>query len=354
MIENIKGKVWKKGLLLTGIVIGVFLAFRYLLPLVVPFIIAGVISVLYYPFLRRLCKGRMVWEGKKKKWFLAVAVGLLYIILLLFCCLLGGYLFGQGQSILLNFPFYQAKVMYLVKCCCCRMDELLHIQDGSSYLYIEGMVGDPQWTDSLTEILPKVTSYSVQMVGKVFGILFAIVITVIATFFMIQDYEGIREKMLQSPAGRGICSIIQKCKETMRVYVKAQGFIMLLDGTICTLAFFLIGQPYFLVLGPVVAIVDALPVFGAGVILIPYAILLLFGGKIGNAAVLLLAYLACILVRQITEPRMVGDKVGMKPLYTIISMYVGVQLFGVFGFLLGPVGVLVVMELYRSLSSFEQ
>ena len=140
----------------------------------------------------------------------------------------------------------------------------------------------------------------------------------------------------------------------MRVYVKAQGFIMLLDGTICTLAFFLIGQPYFLVLGPVVAIVDALPVFGAGVILIPYAILLLFGGKIGNAAVLLLAYLACILVRQITEPRMVGDKVGMKPLYTIISMYVGAQLFGVFGFLLGQVGVLVVMELYRSLSSFEQ
>ena len=116
--------------------------------------------------------------------------------------------------------------------------------------------------------------------------------------------------------------------------------------SICIFAFFLIDQPYFLVLGPLVALVDALPFFRAGLILIPYMIILLLTKEVGKAGILLLAYLSCLLIRQITEPRMIGNKVGIKPLYTNNSMYAGYKLFGVFGFLLGPVGVLIGKEIY--------
>lgn len=341
---QIEGTV-KKVIVSAALAGGIYLVFRYLLPLVLPFVIAGVVSILYYPILRKMCKNTGIWSGKKKKWFLVLAVLLFYLVIFLLIGLLGGYLFGQGQSIILNFPFYQAKIIYLVKCCCCQVDDILRMEEGVSFAYIEGVMGTI-WSDSVNGMLPKVTVYSVHMASKMFGMLFGIIITVIATFFMIQDYDEIRGKMLQSEIGKNMCRVITKCKDTLKVYVKAQGLIMLLDGILCTLAFLLIGQPYFLVLGPLVAIVDALPVLGAGLILLPYTVILLLKKEIGKACVLLFAYLGCLLVRQITEPKMVGNQIGMRPLYTIISMYVGVRLFGIYGFLLGPVGVLIGKELY--------
>lgn len=325
---------------------GIYLSFRFLLPLVLPFVIAGIVSIVYYPFLRRLYKNSDVWNGRKKKWILMISVVLLYVILLLLIGWLCGYLFGQGQSILLNFPFYQAKLICMLKNCCCQVDMFFHMTEGQSFAYIENMAGNI-WGDSMSVVIPKVTTISVQAAGKLFGILFEIIITVIATFFMIQDYEWIREKMLQSEIGKTVCQVIVKCKETLKTYLKAQGCIMLMDGTLCTLAFLVIDQPYFLVLGPLVAIVDSLPVLGAGIILIPYMIILLFMKQFGKAGVLLFAYLGCLLIRQITEPKMIGNKVGMRPLFTIMSMYVGFRLFGVFGFLLGPVGVLIGREIYK-------
>lgn len=335
----------KKVVVFAALAGGIYLVFRYLLPLVLPFAIAGIVSILYYPILRKMCKKTGMWCGKKKKWVLVFAVSLFYVMIILLIGLLGGYLFGQGQSIILNFPFYEAKIVYLVKCCCCQVDDILRVEEGVSFAYMEGMMGNI-WSDSMNGMLPKVTVYSVQMASKIFGILFSVIITVIATFFMIQDYDGIREKMLQSEIGRNICRVITKCKDTLKAYVKAQGLIMLLDGILCTFAFLLIGQPYFLVFGPLVAIVDALPVLGAGLILLPYTVILLLKKEIGKACILLFTYLGCLLIRQIIEPKMVGGQIGMRPLYTIISMYAGVKLFGIYGFLLGPVGVLIGKELY--------
>lgn len=344
----IEGKQWKNWLTGAGIAVGIYLVFRYILPLVWPFVIAGIVSVFYYPLLRKWLKDREIWSGRKKQWALALAVVLLYFILLCLLFCLAAYLFRQGQSIFLNFPFYQAKAVCLFKNCCCQLDAFLHMDRGMCYEYIKNAAGN-MWSNPDWNVLPRVTGYSVQMAGQLFRFAFEIFITVIATFFIIQDYEQIRGRLLLSEDGRGICRVLWKCRETFRTYMKAQGLIMLLDGVICTAAFFIIRQPYYLVLGPLTAIVDAFPVLGAGLVLIPCIFYLLFAGELGKGAVLFAAYLICLMTRQITEPKMIGNKVGMNPLLTIISMYAGFQLFGVSGFLLGPVGVLIGKETYRLL-----
>ena len=337
---NNKGK---KALVCIVIAVGIYLSFRFLLPLVLPFVIAGIVSIVYYPFLRKCFKHLEAWNGKKKKLFLVFSVTILYLVILLLVFVMGSYLVRQGQSLFLNFPFYQAKAIYIIKSCCCQMDAFLHMEEGIIFSYIEDMAGNI-WGSPMLGVLPKVTSYSVQMARQLFQLFFEVFITVIATFFMIQDYEKIRGKMLQTEVGRNICGVITKCKEALKTYIKAQGLIMLLDGILCTLAFWVINQPYYPVLGPLVAIVDALPVLGAGLVLIPYIIILLLMKELGKAGILFLAYLGCLLIRQLTEPKMIGNKVGMRPLYTIISMYVGFRLFGIPGFLLGPVGVLIGKE----------
>ena len=56
-------------------------------------------------------------------------------------------------------------------------------------------------------------------------------------------------------------------------------------------------------------------------------------------------YLICYLLREILEAKMMGNRVGLTSLETLISMYVGLQLFGIAGFLLGPIGLLLIEEM---------
>lgn len=336
----------KKLILIILVAVSIYLAFRFLLPLVVPFIIAGVVSVLYYPFLRKIYKNSDIWESRKKKWILVLSVILLYVVLFLLLGWICSYMIEQCQSMWLNFPFYQARIMGVVRDCCGYVDAFLRMDRGVSFGYIEDAIAAME-TTSLTGILPKVTSYSVQFATKMFGVVFEVIVTVMATFFLIQDYERIRSSMLETEWGKMICRVITKSKDTLKTYVKAQGLIMLLDGALCTFVFWLIGQPYFLVLGPLVGVVDALPVLGAGVFLVPYAVYLLITNELGRAFAVVIAYVGCIAIRQVTEPKMIGNKMGMRPISTLASMYVGFQLFGVIGFLLGPVGVLIGLELYK-------
>ncbi len=317
--------------------------FRFILPLVFPFVIAGIIVVIYYPFLRRTLEQTRLWNGNAKKFLLTAAVILFYVGILVLLVLLGSYLFGQGRSILLNFPFYQAKILCLVKNCCGRLDGFLQMEEGACYGYMEELFGTA-WSDSMTGMLPKVTGYSVRMARSIFQILFSVIVMVIATFFMVQDYDDIRNNTIQSEIGRSVCRVLSKSKDTLRIYIRAQALIMLLDGILCTIAFFIIHQPYAFVLGPVVAIVDALPILGSGLVLIPYILYLLLGRKVWQAGVLFLSYVGCLVIRQIIEPRMIGNQIGIKPLYTVISMYVGFKLFGIPGFLLGPIGMIIGKE----------
>lgn len=347
--EKEEVKDLKKALLVVAITLGIYLAFRFLLPLVIPFVIAGLVSVLYYPFLRKLYKKSDIWEGKNKKWILVLSVVLFYLVVMILFGLLCNYVVNQCQSIWLNLPFYQARLIGVVQDCCGYVDLILRMKEGESFSYVENVVEGIEIVN-VTGILPKVTSYSVQFISSIFGMVFEVVITIMATFFLIQDYERIRVKMLETSVGHSVCRVIAKCKETLGAYLKAQGFIMLLDGVLCTLAFLLIGQPYYLVLGPLVGVLDALPILGAGAFLIPYAIFLFLTSKPGGALVVILAYIGCVVIRQLTEPRMIGSKMEMRPVFTLLSMYVGFQLFGVIGFLLGPVGVLIGLELYKGLN----
>lgn len=344
--------MWKKYGIIVLLILGIYLAFRYLLPLVLPFLIAGLVSIVYYPFLRRIYGNTGLWNGRGRRVLLAFSLVFFYGGSFLMLALLCGSIVGQGQSILLNLPFYQARALCFVKGCCGRVDVWLQMADGDSFAYLkrttQALLGN-----SLTAMMPRVTSISVQVAGRLFQWIFQIMITVIATFFMIQDYEGIRSNLLGSELGMGFCRVVTKLRATMGTYLRAQGLIMLLDGLLCTAAFFIAGQPYYLTLGSFVALVDALPVLGAGAVLIPYGIILLLYGEMGKAAILFAAYGGCVLIRQITEPRMMGNRIGVRPLYTIAGMYVGFKLFGVFGFLLGPIAMLVGKEVYREVGMLE-
>ena len=91
---------------------------------------------------------------------------------------------------------------------------------------------------------------------------------------------------------------------------------------------------------------DILPVLGVGTALLPWAIFRLLGGNTWGGVGLILLYAVITVVRQITEPHLVGKSIGLHPLVTLFAFFAGMKLFGLWGIIKGPVGLVMIEQSY--------
>ena len=112
------------------------------------------------------------------------------------------------------------------------------------------------------------------------------------------------------------------------------------------MGFSILGVEYSLLLAVITAIIDVLPILGTGTVLIPWGIISLFQGNFVLGIGILVLYGVITLVRQIIEPKIVGDYIGLYPLVSLICMYVGLRLFGIVGLFLLPISVIMLKNLH--------
>ena len=190
---------------------------------------------------------------------------------------------------------------------------------------------------SLTSALP---SAAVGLVVKIPEIILTVAVLLISAFYFCTDKERI---------GKGISSLMpdtmrsklpetkKKITRTLTSYLKAYLLIMLLTFCEMFVGLSLLGVNYALLLSVIIAIVDILPILGTGTILIPWA---LFSFAVSNSKLgigLLILYAAVSIIRQLIEPKIVGDSLGIHPLATLASIYVGIKLLGFGGIFIGPI-----------------
>ena len=116
-------------------------------------------------------------------------------------------------------------------------------------------------------------------------------------------------------------------------------FFILLAG------FFLTRQPYGLLLALGLAVMDFIPIIGAGTVMVPWAFAALFTGDLAGAVELMVIWGVIALFRRVMEPKFVGDQTGLSPLLSLAGIYVGMKLAGVAGMVFGPVVLLVILNL---------
>ena len=104
-------------------------------------------------------------------------------------------------------------------------------------------------------------------------------------------------------------------------------------------------QPYGLLLSLGLAVMDFIPVIGAGTVMVPWAFVALFTRDFSNAAWLMGIWGVIALFRRVMEPKFVGDQTGLSPILSLVSIYVGMKLAGVLGMILGPVALLILLNL---------
>lgn len=141
--------------------------------------------------------------------------------------------------------------------------------------------------------------------------------------------------------------IMDNFKAAFGGYFKAQFKIMFVITIILFVGFEILRVGYSFLFALGIAFLDVLPVFGTGAVLWPWAIIDVISGNYFRAIGLVILYLICQVVKQVLQPKMVGDSIGLHPLATLFFMFVGYRISGVFGMIIGiPIGM-VLVKLYR-------
>jgi sporulation integral membrane protein YtvI len=202
--------------------------------------------------------------------------------------------------------------------------------------------------DNVTSISLTFVAFLSDLAGSLPAFLIKILLMVIATFFMAVDYEMLSSFVFRQFSKKGN-EIIQTIKNfivnTLFVVVRSYALIMSITFVELSIGLSIIGIDNPILIAFFIAIFDILPVLGTGGIMIPWTIITLLQGNVQTALGLLLVYLFVTVIRNILEPKIVGSQLGLHPVVTLMSMFLGVNLLGVLGLFGFPIALSLLKHL---------
>ncbi len=176
-------------------------------------------------------------------------------------------------------------------------------------------------------------------------IIIGIIMSLLSAYFFVAEPDYMRHiwgKILPLTLQDRIAMIKRGLKRAVGGYFKAQLKIEVWMYILLGIGFWLLHVRYAFIIAIGVAFLDLLPFFGTGTVLVPWAIIKFLNGEYGMVIGLLIIWGAGQLFRQLIQPKIVGDSVGLDPLPTLFLLYIGYRMGGVWGMLLAvPIGIII-------------
>jgi len=178
-----------------------------------------------------------------------------------------------------------------------------------------------------------------------------IVISTLAAFFISKDFYKLKERFYRilPPFLEGRIAVLAgDLKKALFGFIKAQFTLISITGFIVIVGLLILRVDYAFTIGIITGIVDLLPLLGTGSIFVPWIIYLFIKGNYGLVIGLSILYAVVVIQRQIMEPKIVADNIGLDPLITLMAIFVGLKLLGVLGLIVGPVFVVILNALINA------
>lgn len=335
-----------KGCAVTALV---WFFFRYLFGLAAPFLFAFVLITLLYPTLERMQRRIPV-----RKRYLAAGV-ILPFLLLLCVGLWAAFSFGIGQ--LQGLPAFCSQVEQQAEAffhnCCCQLDGKFGWEGERIETYIIEQMNVIMENVQI-QVAPQLISSSYSCFKGLLSTIGFLAITCIAVFLLEKDYTGMVDWLKNEESVSFLWKAFEGVLSYITTFLKAQGVILVIIATLASITLSLAGVEGGIFFGILAGFLDMLPFIGTGIVLVPLSVWQLLSGQYGRMAVCLALYGACILVRELLEPRLIGKKMGISPIYILFAVYAGVKLFGVGGIVKGPLALIVVCEILKKKEKSEQ
>lgn len=335
-----------------GIMLAIIVACIFLLPRVImyfiPFVIGWIIALIASPLVRFLERTFKIKRKASSAFVIIAVIGLV---------ILAGYFLGA--KLVKQVVEFVGEIPLLWEA---TQEELNEIGAKLSVTYqylpkelrqlLENMSGGIQeYAAGLMEGVSTPTIEAVSRFAKnIPGIFISVIMCLLFAYFCVADRDYIPSiicKVLPKSWIEGFAMIKRGFARAVGGYFKAQFKIEIWMYLLLGIGFSILGVKYAFVIAIGVAFLDLLPFFGTGTVLIPWTIIKFLSGDYKMVIGLLIIWGVGQLARQIIQPKIVGDSVGLSPIPTIILLYVGYKVAGVIGMIIAvPIGI-IILTMYQ-------
>lgn len=317
-------KILKTLRILTGVAVA-FLLLSYgreIVSILTPVLFALLLTLLLLPLVDFLDK-------KLKSRLLATVIVLLPAFAAIFLGLWWALarLYREAEGFVRTFPTLVPSLQRLFN------ERILPLVQGTQYEEMFFVVLDQvvvRGVETLQTLAMRLIESGIWLIGALPGLFVGFMVTIILVFYLIYDKKWIMHLI------PGASDSVNKVIQSIHGFVKAQFFLITINAAICMGAFSLLGIPYVFILGATIAIFDLLPILGSGTLLVPMVVWYFLIGNPFTAIMLSLLYIVLVIVRQIIEPKLLSANLGIHPIVAILSLFLGLKLFGAIGLILLP------------------
>lgn len=289
-----------------GIALAVYLVLRFLLPVVLPFFLAwATVGIL-----------TLVREKTNLPLFPLSIVYLLIFLLLAGCSLLCGC-----------FLLYEPCLKLIPVC-----------QDYWA-----------QFSEYLTWVPQSLSGHFMNMMPIAASCLFGIFLYLISVLLFARDWEHFHTLLYKLPFARQVANAGTRIVQSLKGWIRAQLRIMAVISVECAIGYYFLRVRGFLFWAALTGLVDALPVFGTGTVFFPWILITVLQKQYQAALWPGLLWLLTWLTRELLEPKLLGDGLGLLPVCFLVSVIAGLKFFGPLGLFFGPFGILLIRELWAEL-----
>ncbi|NPV52270.1 MAG: sporulation integral membrane protein YtvI [Firmicutes bacterium] len=334
-------EVKRIALLWAGMLAGIFLALKYVLPYIAPFIIAVILAAVIDPAVNLLERRLRLARGMA----VLVVMSILIFCLAVFVVVGATRFYLEVENLIRALPGYDVSLSKMIDNIIREIEKFYRGLPPPIVSAIE--LNRYKLYQAVERSLIGLLSFAVSLPAV--GII--LVVAFIATYFVSRDKEALVEFMfrllpssLRAKAGGTRTEVIGATMGFLRAQIILISFTVIISIIGLTIA----RVPYAWLLGILAGILDPIPIVGPGTILVPIMVYDILVDRLGAAIILALTMVAMFIVRRIAEPRVVAAGVGMHPLAVLVAIYVGIQLFGPGGFILGPLVAILLKALVRS------
>ena len=324
------GSKQKYTLILLISALAVYFFMRFFFTITLPFLLAFLIVWKVYPLLNRLHQKTRI----KETWFMAFFIFLLVFILITILYVPLSNCFENTLFLKEDENFFESE--FIVTC----VEKYNEFKETCSQY-----VGD--------EMVIKIQSGAVDTVKRCVSFFTYIIIFFVSLLLFCKDFNGIK-KTIELKNDNAFVQVAKGVISYIKAFLKTQVLIFIILAVLCSAVLSILGVENGWLFGLLAGILDAFPFIGTGIVLVPLAIWLFLKGHIVKAILCLVLYGVCALIRELLEPKLIGDRLGIYPIVLFASVFLGMQLFGVGGIIKGPLSVVILYEVRKVLLAKEK
>lgn len=343
MRKSLFSKYW----VLLCVLLGAWIGLRYALPILFPFLLGGGLALAAEPMVKLLSRKlpRAVATG--------IGVTLGFVLLISILVVLVAILVRQAARLSAVVPnLMEATRQGLGSMESWLLELAAKAPQSIRDLLTKGVVGVFSGSDAFMEgITATLLGFASGLLGFLTDGTLGFVTGILSAFMISAKLPQIREfikNRIPKVFLERYLPLIKGLRGTVLGWFSAQCKLTLITAGLLFAGFWLLRIDHALLLSLVVALVDAFPILGTGMILVPWSLICFLQGQQARALGLLGLYAVIWLTRSVLEPKLLGKELGLDPLVTLIAVYAGLKLFGFVGMLLAPILAVTVVKLVQT------